>query len=143
VRRLLILIPLVLLAACGGGPPGDVFVVKRDGSVPGAKLTLTITDDGGAYCNSLGRREISSAQLIEARDIRRLLNGNPRKPEEEPGIARKNMSLPPSGATIYSYGVRSEEGTFNFHDSTRGQPLVPRIVKLTHDIAKGPCGLPR
>jgi hypothetical protein len=143
VRRLLLLFPLICLVACGGGPPGDVFIVKRDGSVPGAKLRLQISDDGGAYCNNGDRRDITSDQLIEAREIRRILNGDPRKPEEVPGVARKNLSLPPNGPTIYSYEVRSEEGTFNFHDSSRGQPVTSQIIRLTRDIAKQACGLAR
>jgi hypothetical protein len=143
VRRLVFLLPLVCLAACGGGPPGDVFIVKRDGTVPDAKLKLEITDDGGAYCNNGSRHMITSEQLIDAREIRRILNGDPKDPKNVPGIARKNKSLPPNGPTIYSYGVRSEEGTINFHDSTKGQPVIPRIVQLTHDIAKDLCGLKR
>ena len=137
------LLALVCLAACGGGPPGDVFVVKRDGSVPGAKLRLQISDDGGAYCNDGDRKDITSDQLIEAREIRRELNGDPREPEETPGIARKNLSLPATGSSIYSFKVRSEEGTFNFYDNSRGQPVIGRIIKLTRDIAKQSCGLAR
>lgn len=143
MRRLYFLLPLVLLAACGGGPPGDVFIVKRDGTVPGAKLKLEITDDGGAYCNDGARHEITSGQLIDAREIRRILNGDPKDPENVPGIARRNLTLPANGPTIYSYGVRSEEGAINFHESTKGQPVIPRIVQLTHDIATDSCGLKR
>jgi hypothetical protein len=121
-----------------------VFIVKRDGSVPEAKLKLEITDDGGVYCNNNGtRHDITSEQLINAREIRRILNGDPKDPKNVPGIARRNLSLPASGATIYSYGVRSEEGTINFHESTKGQPVIPRIVQLTHDIATESCGLKR
>ena len=137
------MLPLVFVVACGGGPPGDVFIVKRDGSVPGAKLKLQISDDGGAYCNDGDRNDITSDQLIEAREIRRILNGDPREPDEVPGVARKNLSLPANGPTIYSYKVRSEEGTFNFHDSSRGQPVTSRIIRLTRDVAKQSCGLAR
>ena len=134
---------MVFLVGCGGGPPGDVFIVKRDGSVPGAKLKLQISDDGGVYCNDGDREDITSDQLIEAREIRRILDGNPREPEQTPGIARENLSLPPNGPTIYSFKVRAKEGTFNFRDTSRGQPVTGRIIKLTRDIAKQSCGLAR
>lgn len=121
-----------------------MFIVKRDGTVPGAKLKLEISDDGGAYCNDGARHEITSGQLIDAREIRRILNGDPKDPKNVPGVARKHLSLPPNGPTIYSYGVRSEEGTFNFHESSRERSaVIPRIVQLTHDIATDSCGLKR
>jgi hypothetical protein len=132
----------ILLAGCGGGPPADLFVVQRTGSVPGAALTLRLTDDAGAYCNALGRREVTSEQLIEAREIRRELDGDPRKPEVE-GLAERKLRLPASGPTIFAYRVRSEEGVITFHDTSRGYDAVPRILKLTRDVARESCGLAR
>ena len=42
------------------------------------------------------------------------------------------------------YDVRSEDGSVTFSDTSRGQPPVfYRVAKLTRDIAKGVCGLPR
>lgn len=135
------------VVGCGGGAPGDLFVVQRSGSVPGAALTLRITNDGGAYCNSMGRREISSAQLIAARDIRRRLDGDEKADgftaDERHGLARLGLRLPPGAASIYAFRVRSEEGTITFHDSSRGQRTVPLLLALTRDVARGSCGLPR
>ena len=135
-------ITLAVSACGGGGPPADLFVVTRAGSVPGAALTLRITDDAGAYCNDGGRKEITSEQLIEARDLRRSLDGDPRDPDVK-GLAERGLSLPATGATIYSFRVLSEEGTFSFHDSSRGYDAVPRILKLTRDVARESCGLAR
>lgn len=135
------------LGACGqGGPPADLFVVERDGTVPGARLTLRVTDDGGAYCNDGPRREISSAQLLEARELRRALDGSVRD-EDEPGLAERGVRLGPGRTgipSIFRFRVRSEEGTIAFADTSRGAGDVPpRIVKLTRDVARGPCGLDR
>lgn len=146
-RGALFLVLTATLAACGGGPPGDLVVIKRDGSVPGAKLTLRITNDGGAYCNGDERKEISSEQLIDARDIKRRLDGDEKADEftdaEKKGVAKLNLRLPAGPSTIYRYRVRSEEGTIEFHDSSRGQPVIPRLVQLTSNVAKESCGLPR
>ncbi|HWI21744.1 MAG TPA: hypothetical protein VNT22_03915 [Baekduia sp.] len=133
------------LAGCGGGPPADLFIVKRAGSVPGAALTLRLTDDGGAYCNGLGRREITSAQLIEGRELRRLLDGDERDDDAPKALAPGNPSFPARGVSIFSYRVRSERGTVSFHESSRipGSTLVPRVVKLTRDVARDSCKLPR
>jgi hypothetical protein len=55
------------VTACSGPQSPDLFLVKRTGTIPGARLTLRISDDGGAFCNGGPRKEITSAQLIEAR----------------------------------------------------------------------------
>ena len=36
------------LAGCGGGTGPDLFIVQRGGSIPGARLTLRVTDEGRA-----------------------------------------------------------------------------------------------
>jgi hypothetical protein len=129
------------LAACGGGPPGDLFLVERSGTIPGARLTLRLTDDGGAYCNDLGRRELTSQMLLDAREIRRELNG---EDPEKPAPADRNLRLPPGPGSVLSYRVRSEDGTVAFSDTSRGQPPVFfKLAKITRDVARGPCGLPR
>jgi hypothetical protein len=142
-RALLLAIPLaaVTVAGCGGGPPADLFVVQRDGSLPGARLTVRLTDDGGAYCNRMDRREITSAQLIAAREVRRELNG---PDAQHPGPAHRGVSLPPQPGSVLRYEVLSEGGKVAFADNSRGAPATfGRLVKLTRDVARGPCGLPR
>ena len=54
-------------AACGGGPPADLFLVTRTGTVPGAELTVRFIDDGAVSCNGGPRRDITSEQLIDIR----------------------------------------------------------------------------
>jgi hypothetical protein len=141
VRRTAAIAVLLALALGGcGGPPADLFVVERNGSVPAARLTLLVSDDGTVRCNRSGAREISSEQLIEAREIARELNGE----DDERGPADRGLSLPPVRGTIMRYDVRSEDGSVAFSDTSRGQPQAfYRLAKLTRDIAKGVCGLPR
>jgi hypothetical protein len=129
-------------AGCNGPRPADLFVVQRSGSIEGARLTLRITDDGGAYCNGGGRREVTSAQLIDARELRRELDGQPDKGKR--GLAAQHLDLKPGAVTTLSYRVRSEQGTVVFSDTSPHQPQAfYRLAKLTRDIARGPCGLPR
>ncbi len=64
-----------------------------------------IVDDGGfVRCNGGKRLEMSSSQLIEAREIARALNG---KTEDEPGPARKNLELATRPGSILRYDVRT------------------------------------
>jgi hypothetical protein len=129
------------LAACQGPTPADLFLVQRTGTVPGAKLTLRLTDDGGAYCNEGKRQELTSAQLITARELRRELDG---EKDEDVGLAEKHIDLPPGAVTTMRYRVRSENGTVAFSDTSAHQPQAfYRLAQLTREVAQGDCHLPR
>jgi hypothetical protein len=129
----------LLLGGCGQRS-ADLFVVERSGTIPGARLTLLVGDGGTVRCNGGAAREITSADLIDARAIARELNGT----EQEPGFAREGLSLPPGPGSILRYQVRSEGGTVRFADISRGQPQAFfDLAKLTRDLAKQVCGLAR
>jgi hypothetical protein len=123
------------LAGCGAGAPArDLFLVQRAGDVPGAPLALRVTDDGRASCNRRPLVDITSAQLIAAREIERDL---------EP-LAKRRFTLPPGAASVFRYRVALEEGAVRFADDSRGQPpALFRLAKLTRDVARGPCRLAR
>ena len=130
-----------LLAAGCGGPSSDLFAVERAGTVPGARLTLVVDDGGFVRCNHGDRKEISSAQLIDARDIARQLDG---EPDKEPGPAKKNLTFAPRPGSILRYDVRTEQGSVAFADNSARQPAVLfHVAELTRDLAKQVCGLPR
>ena len=129
-------------AGCNGPRPADLFVVQRSGSIPGAALNLRVIDDGHVSCNRGAPKPISSAQLIDARELRRELDGDQSK--EEVGLAQRHLALKPGPISTLSYRVRSEEGTVSFSDTSPRQPQAfYRLAKLTRDLARGPCGLPR
>jgi hypothetical protein len=132
----------VLAVGCNGPTPADLFLVQRAGSVPGAKLTLRLTDDGGAYCNQGKRVEITSAQLITAREIRRELDG---EEDKKQGLAEKHINLKPSSSiSTYNYKVRSENGTVSFYDTSAHQPQTfYRLAQLTREVATQDCRLAR
>jgi hypothetical protein len=148
-RRLVIVllalaVAAVMSAGCNGALPADLFVVQRTGSIEGARLTLRISDDGGAFCNGGERKEITSAQLITAREIRRELDGDKNDEEKKVGLAAKHINMPPGAITTLSYRVRSEMGTVAFSDTSARQPQTfYRLAQLTRDVARGACGLPR
>jgi hypothetical protein len=129
------------LSGCSGPGPADLFLVTRSGTIPGARLTLRLTDDGGAFCNSGSRHDVTSAQLIEARGLRRELDG---EKDRVLGLAQRHFDLPPGAVTTLSYRVRSENGIVAFSDTSAHQPQAfYRLAKLTRDVARGSCGLDR
>jgi len=131
----------VTLAAGCGGPSPDLFAVERNGAIPGARLTLVIDDGGFVRCNRGERLQISSEQLIEAREITRALNG---EEDQQPGPARRGVELKPRPGSVLRYDVRTEGGSVAFADTSAGQPLeFFRVAKLTRELAKQVCGLPR
>jgi hypothetical protein len=152
-RRPVAIAALVVTAAataagCNAPRPADLFLVQRTGSIPGAKLTLRLTDDGGAYCNDQKRAELTSAQLISAREIRRDLDGgddSAGNDVDKKALAKKHINLKPAaGITSYQYRVRSQQGEVAFADTSKGQPdTFYKLAELTREIAVKNCKLPR
>jgi hypothetical protein len=131
VKRLL---PLVLLLAGCGSPPADLFVVHRTGSGPNARLTLLVQDDGYVICNHGKEREISSARLLDARQLAREL-----APQ-----AQLHVQLPPGPRSILSYNVRLQAGTVSFSDTSRPMPSAfARLTAFTADVSESVCGIKR
>ncbi|MCW3009622.1 MAG: hypothetical protein JWO90_26, partial [Solirubrobacterales bacterium] len=123
-------------------PPADLFLVVRSGEVPGARLSLRLTDDGRVSCNGGELVPVSSRELIDARQLRRDLEGE--EDEGETGPADEGLSLPPGPNAVFRYVVRGQDGTVSFSDTSRGLPQVFReVAALTRRLAQGPCGLER
>jgi hypothetical protein len=135
VRPLLHLaLAALLLAGCGGGITSpDLFLVRRTGGIPGARLTMLVNDGGFVTCN--GRKhQLPSARLIDARELLR---------EMKP-YAKEALSLPPGPRSVLRYRVRTELGTLSFADDSRGIPAKLYALPLfVREVAQGVCGLPR
>jgi len=119
-------------AACGTPSP-DLFVVERDGTVPGAKLSLLVSDQT-ARCNDGPAKRLSSAQIIEARDIRRDLllvqTGKTKIPQAPP-------------AQFFRFSVQTEKGTLRYPDTQQRPAILPRLSRYVRRVAIDTCGLPR
>lgn len=134
------------LAGCGGTAP-DLLVIERTGSIPGARLTLRLTDDGRVSCNGGPLADITSQQLIDARQAVRDLEGE----DEEVGPADRNLRLPPGpengpdSILAYRATVRDPpSGSVAWSDTSPGQPpVLQTLALLTRRIAQGACGLER
>jgi hypothetical protein len=130
----LLLLATAAAASGCGSEPADLFVVRRAGEIPGARLELRVTDDGRASCNRRALVDITSRQLVDARDIERQL---------EP-LARRRLALPAARGSILRYRVAMQDGALRFADNSPRQPApLFALAKLTRDVARGACGLAR
>jgi hypothetical protein len=120
------------LAACGTPSP-DLFVVRRDGAVPGAKLTMLVSDTS-VRCNGAAAQPLTSEQTLEARDITtellKVQSGKVAVP-----------SAPP--AQIFRFSVRTEDGTLRYGDTAQRPDVLPRLTRFVRRVAIDVCGLQR
>jgi hypothetical protein len=138
-RSVAVVLAAVLAPAACGGEAGDLMLVQRSGSIPGARLDLRFTEDGRVGCDRGALRQLTSPQTIEARALQRMLAG-----DKHPGPASRHVDLPPGPGSILRYRVSMQAGDVAFSDTSRGQPpAFFRIAKLTRDVARGICGRPR
>jgi hypothetical protein len=134
------LVGLATAAAAGcGGPAGDLVLVQRFGSTPGARLDLRVTEDGRVSCNRGPLKQLTSAETIASRGIADDLAG-----KHHDGPAVRHLRLPPGPEPVLSYRVALEPGTVSFSDDSRHQPTVfLRIQQFTRQVATTICRLPR
>jgi hypothetical protein len=125
---------LAALALTGCGTPSpDLFEVQRDGTVPGAKLKMLVSDTT-VRCNDGDPLPLTSKQTIEARDLTDdlLLVQGGETPYPKP---------PP--AQIFTFVVRDEEGTLRFPDTAQRPDVLPRTAAFVRRLAKDTCKLAR
>lgn len=118
--------------ACGTPSP-DLFVVERHGTVPGARLTLLVSDQT-VRCNDAAAENLTSAQIIEARDIRRDLLLVQTDDEPIP-------DAPP--AQFFRFEVQTEEGALRYPDTQQRPAVLPRLSRFVRRVAIDTCGLKR
>jgi len=125
---------LAALAHVGCGTPSpDLFVVNRDGTVPGAKLTLLVSDTS-VRCNGGSSRPLPSERTIDARvltdDLLELQDGDD--------------ALPPTRrAQIFRFTVRTQKGTLRYPDTAQRPSVLPRLTRFVRRAAIDICGLRR
>jgi hypothetical protein len=120
------------LAGCGGVLSPDLFIVYRSGSVPGAKLTMLVNEEGVVHCDNGPPHHLSDPQIIEARTIQENL--------ESP--ASQHESLPAERGSVLSYYLRDANGSVRFSDNSRHQPAaMHKLAGFVLSVAQSVCGL--
>lgn len=132
-RALAAVAALLATGAAGCGTPSpDLFVVKRGGTVPGAQLELLVSDQT-ARCNGGPAKNLTSEQILEARDIRDDLHE----------VQDELDGFRPPPAQFFTFAVTTEKGTLRYSDTTQRPMVLPRLSRFTRRVAIDTCGLER
>jgi len=111
-------ISVFLLAACGGGS-GDLLAIEVTGA-PGGGQRITVASDGRARCNGPDLKQISSEQVIDAREIER----------EVYGLARDGESFEADARGSRRYSLRTDDGSVRWAEGASGLPKVLARTQL-------------
>jgi hypothetical protein len=109
----------------------DLFVVQRSGAGP--KLMVVVNEGGAVHCNGGPTRQLSDAQIVQARGLQ----------EELQSPSAKHLVLSPRPGSVFSYYVRDAEGTVRFSDNSAGQASVLRhLAYFVLEVEQQVCHLP-
>ena len=119
-------IAAIAIGACGG-PAADLFEVIRSGSVPGADITLVPSGDGSVLCGHR-RRQLPDKLLLTADNFDLSYH------------AKRHQALPSGRNPVYTYVVRTPDGTFSYSDdSPHLGPQLHALAAWTFTVAKKIC----
>lgn len=115
----------IALAVAGcGGSAGDLLALEVSDGPAGDERRITVTQDGRASCDGGELEPISSALLIEAREVER----------ELAGVAEEGGSFESSDAGHRrTYVARTRAGTVSW---TEGEPHLPAALPRAAALAE-------
>ena len=118
---------LAVAAAACGGPAADLFEVIRSGPIPGADITLVPSGDGSVLCNRHSH-ELPDKLLLRAENYDLSYH------------AMRHEALPSGRNPVYTYVVRTPDGTFSYSDdSPHLGPELRSLAAWTYTVAKTVC----
>jgi len=127
------LLALLALAGCGT-PSADLFVVDRTGSVPGAKLSMIVSDGGTVRCNGAKSVDLTDQQLLDARELQRDLKD----------AAERHVEMAGRPGSVFQFQVRTPDGTLRFADNSPGaRGALARLTLFVREVARQQCRLAR
>lgn len=117
------------LAACGFSVEApDDFLMTRTGQ--GTKVTLLVNDAGTIRCDGGRERPITSAMLINARDLVTNLQT----------YAQHHLDIPQAPDSVYRYTVRMQLGTISFPDTAAAKRHeLAGVEQFALQALAGPC----
>jgi hypothetical protein len=122
------------LAGCGG-TAGDLIALRMsggaNGGVAGANgVRIVITNDGRARCNSGDLRQITSDDLLDAREVERDIYD----------LARRGRSYPPTRRGERRFEARTDDGSVRWAEASAGlPPVLSRVELLTLRLSRRLC----
>ena len=126
--RRLALLPLVLVAGCGGDS-GDLMSIEVSGGPTNAKHTLVVSGDGRGSCDRSKLKALPSERVIDAREVER----KSRK------LAREGTHYPERGGGR-RFVLETTDGVVRWSEGTPGLPeVLPRAQLLTLQLQRQLC----
>jgi hypothetical protein len=120
MRRLAVLAVLcVALSGCGGSP-GDILGLGISGGPQRETVHMHVEENGRASCNKKPLHQLSSAQLLDARNIVR-----DAKPFTKGGV-----SFSSSRPDQRTFELRTPDGTVDWTEAAVGVPPVLSQAEL-------------
>jgi len=117
----------LVVSACGG-PAADLFEVIRSGTIPGADVTLIPSGDGTVRCGGGHRYELPDKLLLTAENF------------DFSYQAKRHAALPSGPNPVYTYVVRTPDGTFSYSDdSPHLGPQLRALAAWTFTVARTFC----
>lgn len=110
-----------LLAGCGGSP-GDILGLGISGGPQREPVRMHVEENGRASCNSKPLHQLSSSQLLDARNIVR-----DAKPFTKSGT---NFGGPTPGQR--SFQLRTPDGSVNWNEAAVG---IPPVLSQAEELA--------
>jgi hypothetical protein len=116
----------IAAGACGG-PAADLFQVIRSGTVPGANITLVPSGDGSVLCNHRSAT-LPDKLLLKAENF------------DFTYQAKRGEALSSGRNPVYTYVVRTADGTFSYSDdSPHLGPELRALAAWTFTVAQKIC----
>ncbi|MFZ0089787.1 MAG: hypothetical protein WAL63_09795 [Solirubrobacteraceae bacterium] len=126
----MVLAAVAVLAGCFDVQSSDLFLLTRTG--PARKLTLLVNNSGTLSCNGAKAKTISSAMLIQARDLAVDLTKD----------ATDKLTIPASPTTVNYFRVKLQQGTVSFPDrAAHTQKALAEAELFALAAAQQVCGL--
>lgn len=137
MKRLALVIAAALaafaLAGCGA-ESDDLFLVRRTGALPDARVDVVVNDGGTVACDRGAERQLDPKLLLRGRDIVRAL-------DEERLLGTVH---PPTAGAQLRYELRTGHGDVTFDDvDAADEPELGRMIQLVRELAQRECGLQR
>ena len=120
-------VALAVAAAACGGPAADLFEVIRSGSIPGADITLVPSGDGTVLCNHRSV-ELPDKLLLTAENFDLSYH------------AKHHQALASGRNPVYTYVVRTPDGTFSYSDDSPHQgSVLYQLAAWVRTVSKTVC----
>jgi hypothetical protein len=100
-------------AGCGGAP-GDILGLGISGGPQANAVRMHVEENGRASCNTKPLHQLSSAQILDARNIVR----------DATDLAKRGATFGTPSSDQRNFQLRTPDGSVSWTEAAPGKPLV-------------------